>query len=78
TYEANTIDELKREFEKAVDDYLTTCHEHGITPKNTCKGSFNVRIGSDLHQRLLAKADAAGTSLNDYLKGIIEKDTMTI
>jgi len=74
-YEGSTIEELKKEFELAVDDYLETCRQNGITPKTTCKGSFNIRIGSELHQKALSKADQAGKSLNDYIKSIIEKET---
>lgn len=75
TYEAKTVDELKKEFEYAVDSYLETCKESGITPKKTCKGSFNIRIGSELHQKALMAASKTGKSLNDYIKDVVKKDT---
>lgn len=75
TYEAATVDELKKEFEAAVESYLNLCEEKGITPKKTCKGSFNVRIGTELHQKALQAATKTGKSLNDYIKSIIEKET---
>lgn len=75
TYEAKTVDELKKEFELAVESYLETCKAGGITPKKTCKGSFNIRIGSELHQKALMAASKTGKSLNDYIKTLIEKET---
>ena len=47
-YEAQTTEELRKEFELAVDDYLTHCKEVGKSPDKTFKGSFNVRIGYEL------------------------------
>jgi len=48
-YEGETVKELQAAFEAAVDDYLTTCTAKGYEPETPCKGSFNVRIGHDLH-----------------------------
>ncbi len=50
TYEAENIKDAEKEFMNAVDDYLETCKQLGHKPEQTCKGSFNVRIGSDLHR----------------------------
>lgn len=76
-YEAETAEGLKKEFMLAVDDYLEHCKAIGKTPNQTCKGSFNVRIGSELHQKLVLKAEKAGKSLNDYIKSIVEQDVKT-
>jgi predicted HicB family RNase H-like nuclease len=78
TYEAQTIEELEKEFRLAVDDYLEHCHAVGKAPNKTFKGSFNIRIGSELHQKALLKAEKAGKSLNEYIKSIVEKDTASI
>lgn len=75
TYEASTIDELKREFESAVDDYLKTCEEEGIEAKRPFKGSFNVRIGKELHEKAAQKAASIGKTLNEYVKEIVQRDT---
>ncbi len=45
SYEADTIANLKKEFELAVDDYLETCVAIAKEPENLFKGSFNVRTG---------------------------------
>jgi len=42
---------LRASFEAAIDDYLALCEEKGIEPDKPFKGSFNVRIGSQLHRQ---------------------------
>ncbi len=56
SYEGKTVAELDAAFHEAVDDYLATCQSLGQTPEKPCKGSFNVRVGHELH---LAAALAA-------------------
>jgi predicted HicB family RNase H-like nuclease len=48
-FEGQSVQELKKAFYGAVDDYLATCQKMGREPNKTFKGSFNVRIGRELH-----------------------------
>ena len=64
TYEADSIDQLKAEFKAAVDDYVETCRELGIEPLKSLSGSFNVRIGPNLHQKLTMQAIGEEKTLN--------------
>ena len=41
SYEAQSTDELKVNFESAVDEYLELCAEKGISPKKKYKGVLN-------------------------------------
>ena len=64
-YEATTVEELEREFQISVDDYLAFCKERGRQPNKPFKGTFNVRIGPELHR---AAAIASGNkSLNAFV-----------
>lgn len=72
TYEGKTVDELNRAFQQAVDDYLQTCKDQGCQPEIPCKGSFNVRIGHDLHIAAMLKAKQMNISLNDLVKQSIQ------
>ena len=74
-YEAETVEQLAQEFKLAVDSYLNTCKEMGIDPKKPFKGSFNVRIGQELHEKAVKRAGEIGKTLNDYIKDIVNKDT---
>lgn len=73
TYEAESPLQLKTEFEAAVSDYLESCKELGRAPNKPFSGTFNVRIGSDLHYKLAQYAITKDSSINDVVrKAIIE------
>ncbi|NLF41700.1 MAG: type II toxin-antitoxin system HicB family antitoxin [Bacteroidales bacterium] len=71
TYEADTPKGLKDEFVAAVDDYLETCRELGRQPNKPLSGTFNVRIGPELHQKLARYAVQNKNSINDEVKKAI-------
>lgn len=73
TYEAQTLAELKKEFEFSVDAYLEDCIELGREPNKPFKGTFNVRVGSVLHREAAIKAQAQGINLNEFVKESIKK-----
>jgi predicted HicB family RNase H-like nuclease len=65
------LDELKRDFEAAVDDYLAELEAKGERPK-PYKGVFNVRTSPDMHRRLASLADARGVKLNALVNEALE------
>lgn len=67
SYEGYTIEEIRNDFEGAVDDYLASCKERGIEPAKPYSGKFVVRMSSDLHSRVAAMANATGTTINDFI-----------
>ncbi len=71
TYEAETVEQLKEEFEAAIDNYLQSCERLGVEPKKPCSGTFNVRIGADLHLHAVETATRKNSSLNDFVKEAI-------
>jgi len=73
TFEADTVPELVNAFEAAVDDYLESCKTVGKDPDKPFKGTFNVRIGPDLHKRAAVAALKTGQALNDFVKVAVEK-----
>lgn len=66
-YSATTVKGLRAAFEEAVDDYLATCVEIGDEPEAPCKGSFNVRVGPQLHREVALKARARKVGLNEFV-----------
>ena len=77
SYDADTITALKTEFEAAVDDYLQTCEALNIEPCKPFKGSFNVRVGSELHKNIANQAAQEGVSLNELVKSALEERLAT-
>lgn len=73
-YEGNTVDELKTDFEEAIDGYLASCKERGIVPQKSYSGKLNLRMTSDLHSRVAAFAASTGITINDFInKAIVDK-----
>lgn len=71
-YEGNSLAELKQDFEQAVDEYIEECEQEGKTPR-VYKGTFNVRIGGELHKKLALKAESENNSLNSAVIEAVEK-----
>lgn len=73
TFEGQSVEELKKAFQDAVEDYLALCKEVGKEPVKSCKGSFNVRIPARLHIEAVMVATELGMTLNELVKTAIEK-----
>lgn len=67
SYEGSTTDEIRADFEAAVDYYLTSCESRGIKPAKPYSGRLVLRMPSELHRKVAAAASAAGTTINDYI-----------
>lgn len=66
-YSADSLQGLDAAFREAVDDYLSTCEQLGEEPDTPCKGTFNVRIGPELHRQVALVARAKGLGLNEFV-----------
>ena len=71
-FEGASVKELKKSFHTAVEDYLETCEALGREPNKTYKGTFNVRISTDLHKAAAMYAAMNNISLNDFVKTAID------
>ena len=72
-YEAKSIDALITAFHNAVDDYLVDCESIQKEPDKSFKGSFNIRINPDLHQKIGLYAFNHKKTLNSVVKGVLSK-----
>ncbi|MBD5311716.1 MAG: type II toxin-antitoxin system HicB family antitoxin [Bacteroides sp.] len=67
SYEGNSIEEIKKDFEQAVDDYLESCRERGIEPAKPYSGRLVLRMPSELHEDIAETAASIGTTINDFV-----------
>ncbi len=49
TFQGKNPDELQKDFEEMIDEYLKECKTDNIKPEVPFKGSFNVRVGTVRH-----------------------------
>lgn len=66
-FEGSTVEELKKMFHEAVDEYIATCKEMGKEPQKPFKGVFNVRVKPELHQQAAIIAARKGVALNQVV-----------
>jgi predicted HicB family RNase H-like nuclease len=68
TFGADSLTDLKKEFESAVDDYLLICEDLGTAPDKPFSGTFNIRVGKDLHKKIAHSAATNDSNINSWVK----------
>ena len=71
-YNGESVSELGSAFHMAVDEYLAHCAKNNKEPNKPYSGSFNVRIGPELHKTVAQRAYQKGQKLNEFVKQSIE------
>jgi len=71
TYDGCNVDELRRNFQGAVIEYLDICSKMGKEPEKAYKGTFNVRIAPTLHKELAVYSASHGKTLNSTVEEAI-------
>ncbi|MEP7251369.1 MAG: type II toxin-antitoxin system HicB family antitoxin [Ginsengibacter sp.] len=72
TFEGASVKELQKAFEEAVEDYISICEREKIPVLKSMKGSFNIRISPELHQKAAIVSSKQGVSLNQFVQKAIE------
>ena len=73
-FEGSSVTEIKQMFKVAVEDYIETCKRFNKPLLKSFKGSFNVRVKPEVHQRAALLATMKGISLNQLVQKAIEKE----
>ncbi|MDR7372438.1 type II toxin-antitoxin system HicB family antitoxin [Flavobacterium aquidurense] len=68
TFEGTSVTDLEKSFQDSVLDYLETCKTLNKVPDKVFKGSFNVRVSQELHQKTALLASKRGLNLNEVVK----------
>ena len=72
TYEGETVAALTANFASAVDRYLVHCERTGKPANKPYSGTFNVRVGPELHREAAIAADQASINLNEFVLNAIK------
>ena len=73
SYGGTDVASLEKNFRAAVDEYLEFCAAAHKTPDTPFKGTFNVRVGHELHMRAALLAEARKTKLNTVVQEALEE-----
>ena len=74
SFEGSSVNELKKSFEEAVEDYIEICSINKKKNEKSYKGSFNVRIPSEIHKKAKRLATLKGISLNQFIQHAVEEE----
>ncbi len=73
-FHAENVEDLKRVFHEAVDDYLASCKSTGKKPEKPYSGKVMFRIAPEIHARAAIAASLDGKSLNQWAEeALLEK-----
>lgn len=64
SFDGETPQEIKANFESMVDEYLEYCKQIGKNPDRSYSGTFNIRTTEEVHRKLCQRAAEEGVSLN--------------
>jgi len=77
SFHGETVDELRKEFVAAVEDYLNDCLQQGITPEKPTSGKLMLRVPPEVHSAALIAAQSAGKSLNQWATEVLKNAVHT-
>lgn len=66
-FEGDSTEELQTMFHETIDDYLEMCKRIGKQPNKEYRGTFNVRVPSELHRDAVITAQSKNISLNQLV-----------
>jgi predicted HicB family RNase H-like nuclease len=73
TFEGDNVKDLKNAFYYVIDEHIRDCENEKIPIEKSYKGSFNLKLTPDLHRKVALTAKSNGTTLNAFVKKVIEK-----
>lgn len=62
-----SVDELRADFEFAVDHYLASCAAEGVKPERQASGRLLIRIPQEIHAAAAIAAAGESISLNEWI-----------
>ena len=77
TFHGETVEELRADFQAAIEHYLADCAATGRKPLKTASGKLMLRVSPEVHARALATAKTAGKSLNQWAEEVLDEAART-
>ena len=73
TFHGETVNELRADFQAAIDHYVTDCAATGRMPLKAASGKLMLRVSPETHAKALAMAKTSGKSLNQWAEEVLGK-----
>ena len=75
TFQGQNLEEVRKDFEDAVDDYLDLCREIGKDPDKPFSGKLAYRTTPERHRMITIAAKKAGKSINAWMDDVLARET---
>ncbi len=72
SFHGETVTELRKAFEGAIEDFLQDCKALGIKPEKPASGKLMLRVPPEVHGAALVAAQASGKSLNQWASEVLQ------
>lgn len=73
SFEGTAVDELRAEFEAAIEDFLKDCAARGVSPEKPASGKLMLRVPPEVHAAATVAAQAVGKSLNQWAAEVLKE-----
>ena len=71
-FHGETVTELRKDFEAAIDFLIEDCKARGIEPEKPASGKIMLRVPPEVHSAALIAAKTSGTSLNQWAVKVLD------
>ena len=73
SFHGESVKELIKAFESAVDGYIAMSKKHGVDPQKPYSGKLMLRIPPEIHAKVARIAQASGKSINAWVAETLQK-----
>ena len=73
TFHGESVAEVRRAFEEALDFYLASCAERGEPPNKVYSGKLMLRVPPQVHDAVASAAQSSGKSINQWAAEALER-----
>ena len=71
-FHGTSVDELQKNFEQSIDNYLDLCRRMGKDPDKEYRGSINIRLTPELHRSAAIYSAQDHISINQFIVDAVE------
>ncbi len=72
-FHGDSVAELRKAFEEAVDDYLETCEKIGSKPEEPYSGELTLHLPPEIHATVALAAESVGKTVDQWVAEILER-----
>ena len=73
TFQSDSVDGLKKEFQGSIDDYLDFCREREEETEKPFSGKLTLRLNPELHRKIYIRSRKEKKSLNHWITDALDK-----